>query len=467
MISTRLTPAVRLMGSWQRSPLTRRILGAALTVASAALLLKVATAGRELTVAYYFGTSDAIDAFLVAFLAPSFVISAPIAAFSAALMPTFIRVRDEEGEAAAARLACNGMFAALAMLLVGSLVLVVLARPIVGMLGSGFAPAKVELTVQLFYTLLPLVLVQGMTRYLGTLINASRRFWLVGLAQLTTPLLTVALLLALDGWGGVYLLVAGVTGGALLELVLILAAAGRLRLPRRPRWYGFDGHTRIVLRQYLPVVLGTLMGGGTIMVDQAMAASLEPGSVATLTYGGKLVSLVLAFSAAPLGTALLPYLSQLAARDNLREMRKTFLGWLGLIVLLSVPVAIGFALLSEPITRLVFERGAFGPSDTAAVAPIQAWYALQLPCYLVGTLGARVLSALRFNQALGLIGASNFLLNIVLNLIFIQWLGLQGIALATVVVYVTSAIMITALVWRRVGGARGGAQPSHPASGRG
>jgi putative peptidoglycan lipid II flippase len=460
----RAMTAVRLMGAWQRSPLTRRILGAALTVATAALLLKVATAGRELAVAYYFGTSDVIDAFLVAFLAPSFIVNAPIAAFSAALMPTFIRVRDEEGKAAAARLASNGMVAALAMLVAGSAVLALLARPIVGLLGSGFAPAKIELTVQLFHLLLPVVVLQGLARYWGTLINASQRFGLVALAQLATPLLTVAFLVAMGGRGGVHLLVAGVVGGAMLELALILAAARNLRLPRLPRWHGLDDPTRIVLRQYLPVVFGTLMGGATIMVDQAMAASLEPGSVAALTYGGKLVSLMLAFSAAPLGTALLPYLSQLAADGNLREIRRSYLGWLGIIVLSSVPLAIGFALFSEPIVRLVFERGAFTPADTAAVAPIQAWYALQLPFYLVGTLGARVLSALRFNQALGFIGGSNFVLNIALNLLLIRWLGLQGIALATVIVYVASSIMITALIWWRLRGARAPARrPVGPA----
>ena len=63
------------------------------------------------------------------------------------------------------------------------------------------------------------------------------RFGLVSLAQLTTPLLTMALLISLGGRGGVYLLVAGVVVGAALELALILAAAQKLRLPRLPRWH--------------------------------------------------------------------------------------------------------------------------------------------------------------------------------------------------------------------------------------
>ena len=53
------------------------------------------TVGRELAVAYQFGTGDALDAFIIAFLPASFAIDVQIAAFSAALMPTFIRVRRE------------------------------------------------------------------------------------------------------------------------------------------------------------------------------------------------------------------------------------------------------------------------------------------------------------------------------------------------------------------------------------
>jgi putative peptidoglycan lipid II flippase len=426
-------------------------LSAAITIATLTLLLKAVTAAREMGVAFYFGTSDGIDAFLIAFLAPSFVINAPIAAFTAALMPTFIRVREHEGTAAAARLAGNGLAAALALLLACSLGLALFAQPIIRFLGSGFSPEKAALTIELFYLLLPVIVLSGLTRFWGTMINAGQRFALVSGAQLATPILTLALLLTIGNRGGVYILVAGVVGGAAIEVGLIMYAARRTGLPLRPRWHALDEPTRMVISQYLPAVFGTLLQSCMVMVDLAMAAMLASGSVASLSYGSKLIALVLALVAGPVGTAILPSLAELAARRRWDELRRTYLGWLGVLVVSTVPLTTLLVLLAQPLVRLAFERGAFTAADTALVAPILASYALQIPFYLVGTIGSRVLSALRFNGALAIIGGCNFILNLALNLILIQYMGLAGIALATSFVYAVSAVMITTLTWGRLG----------------
>jgi putative peptidoglycan lipid II flippase len=429
-------------GEWLRSSVTRRILGAALTVGVVAILLKVAGAGRELAVAYYFGTADELDAFLIAYLAPSFIVSAPVAAVTAALMPTFVRVREEDEEQAA-RLVANIFVAVLIVLGAGCGLLALFAGTIVDLLGSGFSPAKAALTERLFYLLLPIVMLTGVARFWGTLINASRRFFLVAAAELVMPLLTVGLLLLLARDAGIYVLVGGVVGGAALELLLVLPGAWRLGLLCRPAWRGLDPATRIVIRQYLPTVLGTLMGSAMLMVDQSMAAMLAPGSVATLSYGAKLTALVLSLSAMPLGTAILPYLSELAARRQWTEIRRTYLGWVAVVVAAALPVAAILVLYAEPLVRLIFERGAFTAEHTATVSVVVACYALQLPFYLCGIIGARVLIALRHNGVIAVIGVVNFAVNIAGNLLFMWLFGLPGIALSTSAVYLVSSIILT------------------------
>jgi putative peptidoglycan lipid II flippase len=435
----RLTHAA---GEWLRSSVTRRIHGGALTVGLIGILLKAAGAGRELAVAYYFGTADELDAFLIAYLAPSFIISAPIAAVTAALMPTFVRVREEDPEQAA-RLVANIFTAVLIVLGVGCALLALFAGAIVGLLGSGFSPAKAALTERLFYLLLPIVMLNGVARFWGTLINASRRFFLVAAAELVTPLLTVGLLLLLARDAGVYVLVGGVVGGAALELLLVLPGAFRLRLLCRPAWHGLDPATRIVFAQYLPTVLGTLMGSAMLLVDQSMAAMLAPGSVATLSYGAKLTALVLSLSAMPLGTAILPYLSELAARRQWTEIRRTYLGWVAVVVAAALPVMTILIFYAEPLVRLVFERGAFTAEHTATVSLVVACYALQLPFYLCGIVGARVLIALRRNVVIAVIGVVNFTVNIAGNLLFMWLFGLPGLALSTSAVYLVSSVILT------------------------
>jgi putative peptidoglycan lipid II flippase len=441
---------VRSFGRWRNAEVNRNILAALLTVGVATFALKFAAVGRELVVAYQFGTGDALDAFIIAFLPASFAINVQIAAFSAALMPTFIRVRREDGDAPARRIAESTLLAAVAMLIATSLLLLALDEWLIGLLTGGFAPEKRALTIELFHLLLPVIVIQGLVKFYGTLLNARRRFGLVAMVPMATPLLTVLLLLA-AGRADPELLVAGVVVGAAIELVLLLPLARRLDLLVIPRWHGLDPATRRIMGQYLPTMLGALTGGTALMIDQGMAAMLDSGSVATLSYGGKLIALLLAFSARPLSAAVLPFLAELAAANDGRRLRHTFLGWLALTVAASLPIVIVLWYFSVPIVRLLFERGAFTAEDTALVATIQGLYALQIPFYLAGVLGSRVLNALSLNQVTAAIGVLNCIANIAFDYVFMLWLGLPGIALATSAVYLCSSLVILVIVQRRLG----------------
>lgn len=426
---------------WWQSQVNRRILMALLTVTAVTLILHLTVALREITIAYHFGTGDSIDAFIVAFIVPSFAINIQIAAITAALMPVFVRIRDRNGEMAARRLAENALLAVCLMLIVTTAILAFAGAPIVRLIGSGFDAEKQALTLRLLQLLLPVILLQGVIRCLASFINAGRRFAVVAAAPMATPLLTIALLLTVPQ-AGVDLLVAGVVGGSVIELVILAIQAHRLAVPILPRWHGFDPPTRMVMGQYLPTMLAALTGGASMMVDQSMAAMLAPGSVASLNYGGKLIAAILTLTAGPLSAAILPYLSQLAAERDVTRLRQSLTGWIGLAVALALPVSAIMYVFSEPVIRLVFERGAFTGEDTVMVARIQACYALQIPFYLAGVLGARLLNAMSLNQVTALIGIMNLVTNIVFNLLFIRWFGLPGIALSTAAVYACSSIVV-------------------------
>lgn len=439
----------RSLGRWRGSDLNRGIMGALLTVGAATIVLKLAAIGRELAVAYQFGTSDALDAFIIAFLPASFAINVQIAAFSAALMPTFIRMCREEGHDTARRVAESTLLGAVVMLIGTSLLLLALDQWLIGLLTSGFTPEKRALTIDLFHLILPVILLQGLVKFYGTLINARHRFGLVAAVPMATPLLTMALLIAI-GRPDPSLLVGGVVAGAAIELALLLPLARRLDLLVLPRWHGLDAATRRIMTQYFPIMVGALTGGTALMIDQGMAAMLGPGSVATLSYGGKLIALLLAFTARPLSAAILPFLADLAAADDGVRLRQTFYGWLGLLVAASLPIVAVLWLFSTPIVRLMFERGAFTAEDTAVVALIQGLYALQIPFYLAGALGSRVLNALSLNRVTAIIGVLNCVANIVFDFLFMQWLGLPGIALATSAVYLCSSVVILVVVRRHL-----------------
>ena len=121
------------------------------------------------------------------------------------------------------------------------------------------------------------------------------------------------------------------------ELV-VQTLSGTAELLRRrgirllPRWSGSSPEWSLMIRQYGQVFAGALLMNSTGLVDQSMAAMLEPGSVAALSYGGKVVSFVLGLGGVAIGTAVLPHFSAMASAGAWASMSRTLSTYIRLVV---------------------------------------------------------------------------------------------------------------------------------------
>ena len=417
---------------------------------SAALIVGVLTAGvslvsmlKELLVAASFGTSDAIDAFLIAFLLPTFVINVVAGSFSSSIIPIYLQVRERECRDAAQQLFSSVVLLGVALLATVVVVLALSGPFLLPLLGSGFGPEKLMLTQQIFYLLLPAVIINGLAIIWSAILNAEERFAWAAVAPALVPFSMIAFLVVAGDQWGIYALAVGIVVGFMFQLCLLGWALRRQDITLRPGWYGMTTSTRQAIRQYAPVTAGAVFMSSTLLVDQAVAATLPAGSVAALGYGNKIVALVLSLGAMAIGTAVLPYFSRMVAQQDWLGVRHTLRTYLlRLILPVTVPSALLLFFFSEPLTRLLFQRGAFTVEDTGIVAGVQSFYTLQIPFYIAGILGVRLISALGKNHVLMIISGFNLLTNIVADLVLTRLMGVTGIALATSIVHVASTGMI-------------------------
>ncbi len=420
----------------------RKIFRAAAVVALFSSLVGLGLTARELMVAKWFGRGDALDAFLIAYLLPSFVVNLVAGSFSPAVIPTFIQVREAEGREAAQRLFSGVMVWSLGLLVGISVLLGALAPYYLPLLGSGFAAAKLVLTRRLLYVLLPFVLVSGLAVTWTAVLNAGERFALPALLPILTPLSAVVFLWVMGKAWGIFALASGTVAGVAMQAAVLAWTLKAHGMRLEPRWYGLDPNLRRVAGQYVPMVAGALLMCSTDLVDQSMAAILEPGSVAALNYARKIVSVFVVLGAIPLNTATLPYFSQMVAKEEWAACRHTLKTYFRLIVMVTVPITLGLVLFSKPLVRILFERGAFTARDTKIVSRVQAFLSLQIPFYILGSMGVRLISALKRNSLLMIIAAVNTVLNVILNLILMKYAGVAGIALSTSLVYLVSCILV-------------------------
>lgn len=420
-----------------------KIFRAALVVGSLTIFAKLATTAKELIVARSFGRGDALDAFLIAYLLPSFMVSLVTGSLGVALIPSFVDIRHNQGTEAAQKLFSSIMLLSLLILVFVAILLGVFAPYYLPYLGSGFSDAKLRLTRQLLYSLLPFIVFNGVASCIGAVLNACEKFALSSLVPMVTPIAVILCIgLAPERWGA-FSLAGGTVAGSLCEAAVLACALHTHGMQLTLRWNGLDSAVRSVLGQYTPMLAGSFLLGSTTVVDQSMAAMLHGGSVAALNYANKVISPLNGIAALALSTGALPYFSQMVAQKDLNGCRHTLKRYSAVVVALTVPVTLGLIFFSQPLVRLLFERGSFTAADTRLVSFVQICYSIQIPFYILGMLFVRFLSSIRRNDILMYGAGISLVLDVILNLALMKLWGVAGIALSTSLVYAASCLYLS------------------------
>jgi putative peptidoglycan lipid II flippase len=447
--------AVKLGGQWwirwQSKSVNRRIFAAMITVGSLTAIVKLAAASKEVVIAYRFGVSDALDAFLIAWVLPQFVIELIGGSLNGALIPTYIYVREHEGQVAAQRLFSGVMVVSIVLTLAGLVLLALLSSLILPLLASGFNPGKLALTQQLYFLLLPTLLFCGIATIWRAILNAGERFALGAISPVVTPFLIVCLLVGVTDWDGIFVLTIATVVGLALEAGLLGWELRKRGFALMPWWYGATPAIRQVLRQYIPAVAASFLMGSTTLVAQSVAAMLGPGSVSILAYGSKVTTLLLGIGSGAVSTAVLPYFSRLVASGDSIGVRHTLKTYARIILLVTVPLTVILMYYSEPVVRLLLQRGAFTEGDTHLVGQVQAIFLVQVPLYILSMLCVRLISSFKASHLLLWGTIINLILSIVFNYLFAQWFQVAGIAFAISLMYLISTIYLLCAAIRLTG----------------
>jgi putative peptidoglycan lipid II flippase len=417
---------------------TRQIFLTTATIGGATLIVKLAAMMKDVTVAFAYGTHGSLDAFLTGFIVPLVVTGIIVSALGAAFIPAYIKTEHTSGIAAAHVLLRGILFWTIVLVSGLSVVLALFSGPLTRAVAPGFEPARLELAHRYFLLLLPTILLSAIGAVLSSALNAGHRYAAAALAPIVVPLLTAAAVLIYGSRISTDALCYGTTLGYLgqcLALGVITRAHG---LPITPKATAISPEMREVFRQFAPAAAGSVVISGTTLVDQAMASSLNAGSISALSYANKVSSLIAGIVTLALGTAVLPHFSEMVARNDWSGLRRTVRSYTRLLVIATVPMVAILIVLAHPVVAVLFQRGAFDAHDAALVATTQSYYLLQVPFFAVGILLVRLISALQRNSILFWGTVISVLLNAGLDYLFMQYMGVPGIALSTSCVYAVS-----------------------------
>jgi putative peptidoglycan lipid II flippase len=426
----------------------RKLIAATALVGAATLLVKLLALGREVVTATHLGTTDAKDAALTAWLIPGFLALIISNAIVGALVPVLIDTRLKRGMAESRRLFSETAFAAATVLLILPALLLLAGPRLLTIVAPNYGPAKIALAYELMTILAPALPLIGISSIWTGLLNADDRFLVAALAPAAAPV-TSTLALVLSPSHSVHALATGFTVGAALQFALTGWAVRRSQLGAWPAWHGGLPESRRVARQFWPLLANGVVFGGLVVVDQSMAATLGSGAVATLGYASMLVLPMIGIGSAALATTIFPHFSRQVAREDWTGLRATLRTYSGLVLIATVPLSAAMIVGARPLVGLVLERGEFSRADTIAVARVLAVYALVIPIQALGMLMARLVVALGAGHLMMIGSIAIFGLNVVGDYVLKEWMGVEGIALASVMNQALSLAFLI-LIWRRV-----------------
>jgi putative peptidoglycan lipid II flippase len=430
---------------------------AAAVVGAATLVSRILGFLRDLVIARGFGAGPGTDAFFVAFRLPN-LLRRLVAegAVSSAFIPVFTEYATKRSRTDHLQMlrAVTGLMLALlgAITMAG----IVAAPWILRIMAPGFFtdPAVGRLTVGLTRLMFPYLFLVGLAAVAMGILNAHRHFLLPALSPvaLNVGIIAGALLLAPRLSEPVTGLALGVLLGGAGQLLVQIPAIWRRGLLPAPRLALRHPAVRRILRLMAPVIVGQSASHLGTVVNTIIASFLAAGSVSYLYYADRLIEFPLGVFGVAIATAVLPTLSEQAARRDPQALRETLSFALRLATFVSVPAAVGLFVLSEPIVRVLYERGRFGPVDTAGTAAAVAMYAVGVVGLSITRVAVQGFYALGDTRTPVKISVAAMALNCVVAAVLAQTQGHVGVALASSASSTANALALAVLLRRKLPG---------------
>lgn len=433
-----------------------RVIRAVGTISFATLISRILGFARDMVVARAFGAVGVTDAFFVAFRIPNLLRRLlGEGALSTAFIPVFAEYRAKASSREFARMLRAISGAMVAILAAVTLAGILLAPWIVKVTAPGFwsEPAKALLTVGLTRLMFPYLFFVGLAALATGVLNSLRHFLTPALSPVVFNLSLIAATLWLApslpepitalAWG---VLLGGV-GQLCLQLPALVRRGISLRLAVEPDHPAIGRISRLLA----PTIFGLAVTQLNVFVNTLIASFLREGSISYLYYADRVMEFPFGIFSIAIATAVLPTMADQAVRQQVAELKATLAFALRLVVFISIPASLGLLILADPIVRVLFERGQFGPASTAATAWALGFYALGLTTFSAVKVVAPAFYALRDTRTPVWIGIGAMAVNVGASLLLMGPLAHGGLALATTLASAVNAVGLLFWLRRRIG----------------
>jgi len=410
---------------------------------------------RDKTIAAFFGASAASDVFYTAFRIPNLLRQLVAeGALPGVFIPSYAE-RRKNGSVEDARVFAARILSALTLIVSAITVSGILFAPaIVRLLAKGFAstPGKIPLTVYLTRLMFPYLCFISVAALLQAVLNAHGRFAISAMSPILLNLAIIfgAVVLAPRFREPTVALAVGVLIGGILQMAVQIPSARSLSAIGKWNVRFSDPAVRAVFFLLVPRLFGFGIYAITIALSTRFASVFGDGAVSYLTFGNRVIELVRGGFVISVSTAILPLLAQQALEEDRGPFKDTLRFGLRLVAFVTIPWAVGLAVLRETVIAALFQGGRFGATATAATAQALSFYAIGLFFISSSSLLVFAHYARKDTRTPVLCAAADLAVFVSVSIALRPW-GVASVAFATSCGAIANFVLLLAFLRRREG----------------
>jgi putative peptidoglycan lipid II flippase len=417
---------------------------------------------REQVFAYLFGAGMAYDAFIVAFRIPNLLRDLfGEGALSAAFVTVFSDYEENRGERETLRLAGNVMIFFTILLSIITLFGIWQAENIVRLLVQAkfeADPDKVELARLMTVIMFPFLILVSLSSVCMGILNTRGHFFVPSVSSaffnLGSIIGGVSLFFVMPRYG--YQPIVGMAIGTLLGGLLQLAGqfpslkkAGFRFIPNLN--FNDPGLRRIIVLM-IPALVGLSALQLNIFINTFFASSLQEGSISWLSYAFRLFMFPVGVFGVAISIAAHPVMARQAATESLESLKETYVSTLIISFCLTIPAMIGLIILSEPIIRLIYQRGHFDNFATAMTAEALVFFAIGLTSYSAHKVTVPVFYNIKKTKFPVIGSFLTLAVNVGVILVTIEFLQHRALALSISVAMTANFVFLFVVLYRKLSG---------------
>ncbi|MEK7499728.1 MAG: murein biosynthesis integral membrane protein MurJ [Patescibacteria group bacterium] len=396
----------------------------------------------QLIVAYYFGAGATTDAFFMAQSTSELLGKLLMGgSITAVFIPLFVHrlTKGKKEDAFALGLNLVNIMACVYVLFIAFIW--IFSGTFIHIIAPGFTGNTYTLTVSLLKVLLPSFLFLFLLEFATSMLHSLKEFALPAYLRLIQPIISIVSILLLVRYVGIYALAIGILIGSVVQLAIV----GWGLTVRGMRYRFFinlkDPALRDVVRLVYPFIFSILVTQAAGIVYRMIVSTLEESSLSALKYAEKITQLITIIFLNSVTLAIYPLLSEKAHSNDSAGMKDTIANSLRLIVFFTLPIILAVALLRRDIISFLYQRGSFSSQDALYTSIALLYLVLGLTTNGISSILGHAVLALQKTKAAVIITIASQVVAITLFMMFTPRMGFAGLALASSLVPLSSALL--------------------------